>query len=78
MKLRTSIAITVALGAGSLFFEGDHFARVAMATGGNFVGNVMHFEQSRLALRFGDERLHGPALPYIDVYRCKGTPPTLP
>lgn len=44
------------LGTGRLFFQGDDLAAVAMTTGGNFVGDVMHFEQCRLALGLGDER----------------------
>ncbi|MNL02852.1 hypothetical protein D3C87_1233730 [compost metagenome] len=45
-----------ALGTGGLFFQGDDLAGVAMAAGGDFVGDVVHFEQGGLAFRLGDER----------------------
>ncbi|MCY1454501.1 hypothetical protein D9M71_715720 [compost metagenome] len=44
-----------ALGTGSLLAQGNDLAAVAMAARGDFIGDIVHFEQCRLGLGFGDE-----------------------
>ena len=45
-----------ALGTGGLFAQGDHLASVSMPAGGDFIGDVVHFKQGRLAFRLSHER----------------------
>ncbi|MNF93498.1 hypothetical protein D3C84_761770 [compost metagenome] len=43
------------LGTGGLLAQGNDLAGMPVATRGDFIGNVMHFEQRRLGLGLGNE-----------------------
>ncbi len=45
-----------ALGTGRFFAQMNDLAGMPMTTGGDFIGNVVHLEQRRLALGLGDKR----------------------
>ncbi|CCD17543.1 unnamed protein product [Trypanosoma congolense IL3000] len=47
-----------ALGTSSFFAQGDDLASVPMPAGGDFIGDVVHFKQGRLAFRLGNKRTH--------------------